>query len=78
MNNARPAQIELRNTGNVLTAGNSITIINDSVGNRGDVLFSSSEGEGAILKAREVSVKASHNVTMANATVASATNATLN
>ncbi|EMD1218762.1 filamentous hemagglutinin N-terminal domain-containing protein, partial [Salmonella enterica] len=78
MNNARPAQIELRNTGNVLTAGNSITIINDSVGNRGDVLFSSSEGEGAILKAREVSVKASHNVTMVNATVASATNATLN
>ncbi|MMT24503.1 filamentous hemagglutinin N-terminal domain-containing protein, partial [Salmonella enterica subsp. enterica serovar Oranienburg] len=78
MNNARPAQIELRNTGNVLTAGNSITIINDSVGNRGDVLFSSSKGEGAILKAREVSVKASHNVTMVNATVASATNATLN
>ncbi|EKC4939194.1 filamentous hemagglutinin N-terminal domain-containing protein, partial [Salmonella enterica] len=78
MNNARPAQIELRNTGNVLTAGNSITIINDSVGNRGDVLFSSSEGEGAILKAREVSVKASHNVTMVNATVESATNATLN
>ncbi|EOG5331426.1 filamentous hemagglutinin N-terminal domain-containing protein, partial [Salmonella enterica] len=78
MNNARPAQIELRNTGNVLTAGNSITIINDSAGNRGDVLFSSSGGEGAILKAREVSVKASHNVTMVNATVESATNATLN
>ncbi|ELC3309192.1 filamentous hemagglutinin N-terminal domain-containing protein, partial [Salmonella enterica] len=78
MNNARPAQIELRNTGNVLTADNSITIINDSVGNRGDVLFSSSKGEGAILNAREVSVKASHNVTMVNATVASATNATLN
>ncbi|EDW5848728.1 filamentous hemagglutinin N-terminal domain-containing protein, partial [Salmonella enterica subsp. enterica serovar Minnesota] len=69
MNNARPAQIELRNTGNVLTAGNSITIINDSAGNRGDVLFSSSEGEGAILKAREVSVKASGNITLTGANV---------
>ncbi|EKF5089645.1 filamentous hemagglutinin N-terminal domain-containing protein, partial [Salmonella enterica] len=71
VNGALPAHIELRNTGNNLTATGNITIINEGGGNTSDVLFSSSSAQGAELKASEVSVKASGNITLVNATVTS-------